>query len=70
MNPLETVRQEITRRIENYEMTDEIHMNKIMTLESELKDTETKRKRVQLLIGEAKKELAEIEEFIKWKESL
>lgn len=67
MNPLEKLKNEIEKRIRQYEKSDEAHMNDIMNLEMELSQKEEKRVKVQQMLKEAMCELDEVNEFIKWK---
>ncbi|MED3792412.1 hypothetical protein P4571_08145 [Niallia alba] len=67
MSPLEKLRNDIIKRLNQYEDTDEQHMNDIMDIEEKLKQKEEKREKVRQLWNAAKNELIEIDEFIKLK---
>jgi geranylgeranyl pyrophosphate synthase len=67
MNPLEKLRNDIIKRIEDYEKSDRQHVEEIYELNVRLKGIEVKRNKVQELLNIAKQELKEIDEFAQWK---
>jgi hypothetical protein len=67
MNPLEKLRNDIIKRIKDYEKSDQQHMEDIYELNLRLKGIEVKRDKIQELLNIAKQELKEIDEFTQWK---
>jgi chromosome segregation ATPase len=64
---LEKLRCEIVGRIIDLEYSDEQHKNEVVDLEIKVKKINEKREKVTEYIGIAKRELAELDQFIEWK---
>lgn len=60
------VRDEIVKRIEQYEEQNKKHMDDINDYEKKITHSKEKQAKVQNHLDEARNELYKIEEFIKW----